>query len=108
MNPLLPVDCDRFVPNCFTLVLAAAARARALNRGAEPRLPAVAAPPCELALREIAAGALGAEEIERLLLAPWSNDDDLEPPDSPDQDEFRDDGPEGPAAVAMTSDSNPH
>ncbi|SDR63514.1 DNA-directed RNA polymerase subunit omega [Rhizobiales bacterium GAS113] len=99
MNPLLPVDCNRFVPDRFALVHVAAARARALNRGTKPRLPAAAAPPCELALREIAAGTLTVEEIDQLLLEPLSPDDDDPAPARPtDQNELRDRGSERPSA----------
>ncbi len=38
MDPHVIFDCEKALPNRFVLVLAAAARTRALNRGAEPRL----------------------------------------------------------------------
>ncbi|WEX74514.1 DNA-directed RNA polymerase subunit omega [Sinorhizobium numidicum] len=58
-------------PNRFALTLAAAARGRALNRGADPRIEKPAAASTELALREIGAGAFSAEELS-LFLAPNS------------------------------------
>ncbi|AYM66096.1 DNA-directed RNA polymerase subunit omega [Agrobacterium fabrum] len=38
MDPHVVFDCQDVVPNRFALTVAAAARARALSRGAEPRL----------------------------------------------------------------------
>jgi DNA-directed RNA polymerase omega subunit len=84
MEPLLPIDCQRRIPNRFVLVLAAAARARDLGRGAEPRISAGSSANFELALREIAAGALSPEEIER------RSDDDPELTELCDEHQFRD------------------
>ena len=90
MEPLLPIDCQQRIPNRFVLVLAAAARARDLGRGAEPRISAGSAANSELALREIAAGALSPEEIERLLVSRWRSDDDPELTELCDEHQFRD------------------
>ncbi|MER8637765.1 DNA-directed RNA polymerase subunit omega [Mesorhizobium sp. M1088] len=38
MDPLIVFDCENTVPNRFALAVAAVRRARALSRGAEPRL----------------------------------------------------------------------
>ena len=100
MDPLLTVECERFVPDRFALVLAAASRTRALGRGAEPRVPAVTAPSYELAFREIAAGAFCAREIDELLLAPWQAPEDAPPVDPPDRAERRGGHSDRPAAVA--------
>ncbi|MER8396278.1 DNA-directed RNA polymerase subunit omega [Mesorhizobium sp. M1340] len=54
MDPLIVLDCENTVPNRFALAVAAAGRARALIRGAEPRLSDKVTVPLELALREIA------------------------------------------------------
>ncbi len=67
MNPLVVCDCATVVPNRFAIVLAAAARSRALNRGAQPRSGARAAGTCELALCEIAEDAFAPEELVELL-----------------------------------------
>jgi DNA-directed RNA polymerase subunit omega len=68
MEPFLSIDCQRYVPNRFTLVHFLASRVRALNRGAEPRLPQ-ARSNVELAMKETASGAFAAAEAERLMLA---------------------------------------
>ena len=71
MEPLFTVDCERFGPNRFARVHVAAARARHLKRGAKRRVPVGSASArSKLALREIAAGALAAQEIEGLLMSP--------------------------------------
>lgn len=61
-------DCEKALPNRFVLVLAAAARTRALNRGAEPRLALRDRNAADLALQEIAAGAFLEEELAPFLL----------------------------------------
>ena len=67
MDPHIVFDCQKVLPNRFALTLAAAARSRALARGAAARLEAAATGNAsDLALREIAAGAF--EEFE---LAPF-------------------------------------
>jgi DNA-directed RNA polymerase subunit omega len=67
MDPLAVFDCQRFVPNRFALVLAAAARGRALRRGVAPRITAATDCAAVIALQEIAAGAVTAEEIDQFL-----------------------------------------
>jgi DNA-directed RNA polymerase subunit omega len=62
------IDCERVVPNPFALVLLAAARARALNRGDAPRVPPDGDAPTVIALREIAAGV--ADQIRPPLVRP--------------------------------------
>ncbi|TPJ49613.1 DNA-directed RNA polymerase subunit omega [Mesorhizobium sp. B2-6-4] len=49
MDPLIVLDCENAVPNRFALAVAAAGRARALSRGAEPRLTSDVTVPVELA-----------------------------------------------------------
>ena len=64
MDPYVVYDCQRVVPNQFALTLAAAARCRALNHGAEPRLvPSAGTGNAYLALHEIAAGVFGNTEL---------------------------------------------
>ncbi|WP_210528520.1 DNA-directed RNA polymerase subunit omega [Rubellimicrobium arenae] len=67
MNPLIVFDAKKVVPDPFALTLAAAARARALRQGAEPRVIAGAAPGPHLALAEIAAGAFAKGELASFL-----------------------------------------
>ena len=67
MEHVFSVECQRFVPNPFALVHVAAARARAIQRGAPPRLQIENDSLGPLALREIAAGAFASGELERLL-----------------------------------------
>src|SRR5258707_634996 len=62
MARITTIDCERVVPNRFELVLRAAARARALARGATPRVSPASDKPTVIALREIAAGALVSDE----------------------------------------------
>ncbi|MBZ9822835.1 DNA-directed RNA polymerase subunit omega, partial [Mesorhizobium sp. CA4] len=78
MDSLVVFDCAQVIPNRFALTLAAAARSRALHRGAEPRSNRPAASASDLALHEIAEGAftpaelglfLEGESAPRLLLA---------------------------------------
>ena len=57
-------DCLPNVENIFQLVLLAAARARRLANGAEPTVPWENDKPTVVALREIAAGNIGAELLE--------------------------------------------
>ncbi|ABS17314.1 DNA-directed RNA polymerase subunit omega (plasmid) [Brucella anthropi] len=68
MDPHVIFDCEKALPNRFVLVLAAAARTRALNRGAEPRLALGDRNAGDLALQEIAAGAFSEEELAPFLL----------------------------------------
>ena len=68
MDPHVVFDCQRVLPNRFALTLAAAARKRALNRGAEPRLaPWSGAGNGDVALCELAAGAFSPEELSTAL-----------------------------------------
>jgi len=68
MNPMIVFDAQEVVPDAFALALAAAARTRALRRGAEPRVDAEVAPGPYLALSEIAAGAFITEDLAPFLL----------------------------------------
>lgn len=70
MDPHVVFDCLNLVPNRFALTLAAAARSRALNRGAEPRVDRRAETNSELALREFAAGVFTPGELGALLSGP--------------------------------------
>ena len=71
MDPYVVYDCQRVVPNQFALTLAAAARWRALNHGAEPRLvPSAGTGNAYLALQEIAAGVFGNTELARAVGGP--------------------------------------
>jgi len=68
MDPHVVFDGQKVLPNRFALSLAAAARKRALNHGAEPRL--VGSPDAsngDLALREIAAAAFTQAELTAAL-----------------------------------------
>jgi DNA-directed RNA polymerase subunit omega len=67
MDPHVVFDCQKVVPNRFALTLAAAARSRALARGAEPRLDAADRCVGELALHEIAAGVFCERELAPFL-----------------------------------------
>lgn len=67
MDPLVVFDCQKVVPNRFALILAAAARSRALNRGAEPRVNPHGAGVSEMALHEIASGAFTRDELAPFL-----------------------------------------
>jgi DNA-directed RNA polymerase subunit omega len=69
MDPLIVFDAQRAIPSPFSLAIAAAARARALSRGADPRCSNQAPNPSDLALREIAAVAFKPDEIDLFLLA---------------------------------------
>ena len=60
-------DCLEVVPNRFDLIVMAAKRARQLHAGVEPRLDnSERDKPTVLALREIAAGKINAEEIDQI------------------------------------------
>jgi DNA-directed RNA polymerase subunit omega len=56
-------DCLNHVDNRFDLVLLATKRARQLAHGVEPLLPWQNDKPTVMALRELAAGVLGAESL---------------------------------------------
>ncbi|MBY3184278.1 DNA-directed RNA polymerase subunit omega [Rhizobium laguerreae] len=70
MNPSIVFDCEKILPNRFALAMAAAARSRALHRGAEPRLDPSDACDSELALREIARGSFTSSELAPFLGGP--------------------------------------
>jgi DNA-directed RNA polymerase subunit omega len=71
MNPLIVLDAGKVVPDRFALAVAAAARARALCRGAEPRLEGHVEPEphlvSHLALGEIASRAFTEAELAPFL-----------------------------------------
>lgn len=94
MARITTIDCERLVPNRFELVLLAAARARALNRGQTPRVSPHRDKPTVIALREIAAGAVDPIRLRQSLLQPWC--DDVEEDDDTD-------GPLETAEEAATS-----
>lgn len=81
MDPHIIFDCQKVLPNRFALTLAAAARSRALARGAEPRLDAADYSVNELALHEIAAGAFTRDELAPFL--PGADERRLLPPPLP-------------------------
>ncbi|HMM53459.1 MAG TPA: DNA-directed RNA polymerase subunit omega [Candidatus Desulfobacillus sp.] len=58
-------DCLKQIPNRFQLTLAAAYRARQLTIGASPLLEPDKDKPTVIALREIAAGKVGLEVLNR-------------------------------------------
>lgn len=70
MDPLAVLDCAKVLPNKFALTLAAAARSRALHRGAPPRSYRPAASASDLALHEIAEGAFTPAELGLFLDGP--------------------------------------
>ncbi len=58
-------DCIKLIPNRFNLTLAAAYRARQLTLGSTPLVDPGRDKPTVIALREIAAGKIGAEILNR-------------------------------------------
>ena len=58
-------DCLEKIPNRFQLVLAATYRARQLTLGSTPQVEAERDKPTVIALREIAAGKVGVEILNR-------------------------------------------
>lgn len=70
MDPCLVFDCQKALPNRYALAVAAAARTRALARGAAPRLDASGDGMGDLALREIASGAFTRQELSPFLPEP--------------------------------------
>ncbi|MCG8994438.1 DNA-directed RNA polymerase subunit omega [Laribacter hongkongensis] len=63
-------DCLKRIPNRFDLTLAAAYRARQIANGAQPLIDSNAGSkdkPTVVALREIAAGQIGREVLERAI-----------------------------------------
>lgn len=67
MDPFVVFDCQQVVPDRFALALAAAARSRALLRGAQPRLAGSGKGATEVALQEIAGGAFNRTELAPFL-----------------------------------------
>jgi DNA-directed RNA polymerase subunit omega len=58
-------DCMKLIPNRFELTLAATYRARQLTNGATPLVEPDKDKPTVIALREIAAGKIGKEMLNR-------------------------------------------
>ena len=58
-------DCIKLIPNRFQLTLAATYRARQLTLGSTPLVDAGRDKPTVIALREIAAGKVGVEILNR-------------------------------------------
>ena len=58
-------DCLKKIPNRFQLTLAATYRARQITMGSTPQVEAGRDKPTVLALREIAAGKVGLELLNR-------------------------------------------
>jgi len=58
-------DCMKLIPNRFELTLAATYRARQLTNGATPMVEPDRDKPTVIALREIAAGKVGKEMLNR-------------------------------------------
>ena len=61
-------DCLKNIPNRFELALAATYRARQIANGGEPMVDGNKDKPTVIALREIAAGKVGIEVLDRALL----------------------------------------
>lgn len=59
-------ECLKRIPNRFELTLVATMRARQLSIGATPQVEANKDKPCVIALREIAAGKVGIEILNRV------------------------------------------
>jgi len=58
-------DCLRLIPNRFVLTLAETYRARQLSQGASPLIDGARDKPTVTALREIAAGKVGSEILNK-------------------------------------------
>jgi DNA-directed RNA polymerase subunit omega len=58
-------DCLKHIPNRFEMTLAASWRARRISMGSEPRVEMHRDKPAVVALREIAEGKIGIEELKR-------------------------------------------
>ncbi|MXN53219.1 DNA-directed RNA polymerase subunit omega [Shinella sp. AETb1-6] len=101
MDPLVVFDCQKILPNRFALALAAAARSRALNRGAEPRLDRQGVNASELALLEIAHGAFVEDELAPYLFPSSAGAPLLTAPST--TPEFRGDGRSSAAAAPVSS-----
>ena len=59
-------DCLKKIPNRFQLTLAATYRARQLAQGGTPHIETTRDKPTVIALREIAAGKVGVEYLNRV------------------------------------------
>jgi len=59
-------DCLKKIPNRFQLTLAATYRARQLAQGGTPHIETARDKPTVIALREIAAGKVGVEYLNRV------------------------------------------
>lgn len=62
-------DCLHDLENLFQLVLVASRRARQIYSGSDPRVPEDGDKPTVLALREIAAGKVGAEVLDEKVVS---------------------------------------
>ncbi|MBB3353814.1 DNA-directed RNA polymerase subunit omega [Rhizobium lentis] len=102
MDPHIVFDCQNILPNRFALSLAAAARTRALRRGAKPRLDPRCASASEMALQEIACGAFADDEMAPFLFASQAGACFLPPP-APTKIELRGDGLSSTAAAPVAS-----
>ncbi len=69
-------DCIEHIPNRFEMVLAACKRARQLYGGAEPQVDPENDKPTVIALREIAAGKIGADILKQEEEITWTDDKD--------------------------------
>jgi DNA-directed RNA polymerase subunit omega len=68
MDPHIVFDCAKVIPNTFELAMAAAARTRALARGAAPCVGKETSALQDLALREIAGGKFSRDELRLFAL----------------------------------------
>lgn len=80
MDPMVVFDCQDHVRNPYALVVLAARRARALNRGSSPCVDVAHRHVVDLALREISGGALPSCELRAWLVC-CAGIDLLEEPD---------------------------
>src|SRR3954463_12628053 len=63
-------DCLKLIPNRFVLTLAATYRARQLSQGASPMVEGNKDKPTVIALREVAAGKVGQEILNKGQVGP--------------------------------------
>lgn len=80
MDPFVVFDCQQILPNRYALALAAAARSRALLRGARPRLERPSGAVSEVALHEIAGRMFTRDELVPFLSARRASSSFLHPP----------------------------
>jgi len=71
-------DCNNYVSNRFDLVLIAAQRGKELNHGAKPQIDHVKDKEAIIALREIAAGKLKIENLEKAIVKKTFTEDQEE------------------------------